>query len=43
MYEDVRAADRMIARLSDLLRSTLDQGDAQEVTSNARSSFCASM
>jgi len=32
MYEDVRAADRMIARLSDLLRSTLDQGDAQEVT-----------
>jgi two-component system, LytTR family, sensor kinase len=32
MYEDVRIADRMIARLSDLLRSTLDQGDAQEVT-----------
>ncbi|MGA3188108.1 MAG: histidine kinase [Bryobacteraceae bacterium] len=32
MYEDVRAADRMIARLSDLLRSTLEQGDAQEVT-----------
>lgn len=32
MYEDVRAADRMIARLSDLLRSTLEQGNAQEVT-----------
>jgi len=32
MYEDVRIADRMIARLSDLLRSTVDQGDAQEVT-----------
>ncbi len=32
MYEDVPAADRMIARLSDLLRSTLEQGDAQEVT-----------
>jgi LytS/YehU family sensor histidine kinase len=32
MYEDVRIADRMIARLSDLLRSTLDRGDAQEVT-----------
>jgi LytS/YehU family sensor histidine kinase len=32
MYEDVRAADRMIACLSDLLRSTLEQGDAQEVT-----------
>ncbi len=32
MYEDVDAADRMIARLSDLLRSTLEQGDAQEVT-----------
>jgi two-component sensor histidine kinase len=32
MYEDVRIADRMIARLSDLLRSTLERGDAQEVT-----------
>lgn len=32
MYEDVRAADRMIARLSDLLRSTLEQGNEQEVT-----------
>jgi two-component system, LytTR family, sensor kinase len=32
MYEDVAAADRMIARLSDLLRSTLDRGGAQEVT-----------
>lgn len=32
MYEDVRIADKMIARLSDLLRSTLDQGTSQEVT-----------
>jgi two-component system LytT family sensor kinase len=32
MYEDVTVADRMIVRLSDLLRSTLEQGDAQEVT-----------
>jgi anti-sigma regulatory factor (Ser/Thr protein kinase) len=32
MYEDVRIADRMISRLSDLLRSTLDHGNAQEVT-----------
>ncbi|PYT12709.1 MAG: hypothetical protein DMG59_22580 [Acidobacteria bacterium] len=32
MYEDVGAADRMIARLSDLLRLSLEQGDAQEVT-----------
>jgi LytS/YehU family sensor histidine kinase len=32
MYEDVRIADRMIARLSDLLRSTLEQSAAQEVT-----------
>jgi two-component system LytT family sensor kinase len=32
MYEDLHAADRMITRLSDLLRSTLDRGDAQEVT-----------
>jgi len=35
MYEDVRAADRMIARLSDLLRLSLstneEQGGAQEV------------
>lgn len=31
MYEDVGAADRMIARLSDLLRLSLEQGDAQEV------------
>jgi two-component system, LytTR family, sensor kinase len=32
MYEDVRVADRMIARLSDLLRVSLEQGAAQEVT-----------
>ena len=32
MYEDVRAADRMIARLSDLLRMSLEQGGSQEVT-----------
>jgi DNA-binding LytR/AlgR family response regulator/two-component sensor histidine kinase len=31
MYEDVRVADRMIARLSDLLRLSLEQGSAQEV------------
>ncbi len=32
MYEDVRVADRMIARLSDLLRMSLEQGGSQEVT-----------
>ena len=32
MYEDVRVADRMITRLSDLLRLSLEQGTAQEVT-----------
>jgi two-component system LytT family sensor kinase len=32
MYEDVRIADRMITRLSDLLRLSLEQGAAQEVT-----------
>lgn len=32
MYEDVRAADRMIARLSDLLRLSLQESTAQEVT-----------
>lgn len=32
MYEDVRVADRMIARLSDLLRLSLEQSAAQEVT-----------
>ena len=31
MYRDVRAADRMLARLSDLLRLTLESSDAQEV------------
>jgi LytS/YehU family sensor histidine kinase len=31
MYEDVAVADRMISRLSDLLRSTLEQGQSQEV------------
>lgn len=32
MYEDVRVADKMIARLSDLLRLSLEQTGAQEVT-----------
>jgi LytS/YehU family sensor histidine kinase len=32
MDEDVRAARRMIARLADLLRTTLDTRDQQEVT-----------
>ena len=31
MDEDIRAARRMIARLADLLRTTLDTGDQQEV------------
>ena len=31
MYENVHVADRMIARLSDLLRMSLEQGGAQEV------------
>lgn len=32
MDEDIRAARRMIARLADLLRTTLDTGDQQEVS-----------
>jgi len=32
MHQDVDAADRMIVRLSDLLRAALDNSDAQEVT-----------
>ncbi len=32
MYEDVQVADKMIARLSDLLRMSLEQSSAQEVT-----------
>jgi signal transduction histidine kinase len=32
MYEDVRLADKMIARLSDLLRMSLESSTAQEVT-----------
>lgn len=32
IYEDVQLADRMIARLSDLLRLTLRRSNAQEVT-----------
>lgn len=32
MYEDVGVADKMIARLSDLLRMSLESGSAQEVT-----------
>jgi two-component system, LytTR family, sensor kinase len=31
MYEDPRKADGMISRLSDLLRSTLQESDAQEI------------
>jgi LytS/YehU family sensor histidine kinase len=31
MHKDVEAADRMIARLSDLLRHTLESSDTQEV------------
>ncbi len=32
MHQDVEAADRMIVRLSDLLRAALDNSDAHEVT-----------
>ena len=32
MHQDVEAADRMVARLSDLLRAALDKSDTQEVT-----------
>ena len=32
MYRDVRAADAMLSRLSDLLRRTFQQGDRHEVT-----------
>src|SRR5258705_7333882 len=32
MHKDVEAADRMIARLSDLLRYALESTDEQEVT-----------
>ena len=32
MHQDVEAADRMIVRLSDLLRAALDNSDMQEVT-----------
>jgi signal transduction histidine kinase len=32
MHRDVKAADRMLARLSDLLRAALDHTSAQEVT-----------
>jgi len=32
MHEDVDAADRMVARLSDLLRATLETGGKQEVS-----------
>jgi two-component system, LytTR family, sensor kinase len=31
MHEDVEAADKMVARLSDLLRATLDTGGKQEI------------
>jgi LytS/YehU family sensor histidine kinase len=39
MHQDVEAADRMIARLSDLLRAALDSSDAQEVTLQRELSF----
>jgi LytS/YehU family sensor histidine kinase len=32
MHQDAQAADRMIARLSDLLRASLESSDTQEVT-----------
>lgn len=32
MYRDVAAADRMLARLSELLRLTLEQGTVQQIT-----------
>ncbi len=34
IYEDVKAADKMIRQLSELLRKTLDHSDKQEITLN---------
>jgi len=34
IYEDVKAADKMIRQLSELLRKTLDHSDEQEITLN---------
>ena len=39
MHSDVEAADRMVARLSDLLRSALDNTDDHEVTLRQELSF----
>src|ERR1035437_4368304 len=42
MHQDVEAADRMIVRLSDLLRAALENSDAQEVTLRAELKFLQS-
>ncbi len=42
MHKDVEAADRMIVRLSDLLRAALDSSDAQEVTLRRELNFLQS-
>jgi two-component system, LytTR family, sensor kinase len=42
MHQDVEAADRMIVRLSDLLRAALENSDAQEVTLRAEIKFLQS-
>jgi two-component sensor histidine kinase len=42
MHQDVDAADRMIVRLSDLLRAALENSDAQEVTLRAELKFLQS-
>lgn len=42
MHQDVEAADRMIVRLSDLLRAALQNSDAQEVTLRAELKFLQS-
>ncbi|MDB4951431.1 MAG: histidine kinase internal region [Gemmatimonadetes bacterium] len=39
MHRDVEAADRVVARLSELLRATLESGDEQEVPLAAEVSF----
>ncbi len=42
MHQDVESADRMIVRLSDLLRAALENSDAQEVTLRAELKFLQS-
>ena len=42
MHQNVEAADRMIVRLSDLLRAALENSDAQEVTLRAELKFLQS-